>query len=104
MAGQNANESTREDINTESGTLSTHANYAIRGLQLNKSYPVTKYIICKAKATQILDNLSINVAKGQMLVNFFFFRILLYLININYGIFLSYGLLGNSFRVKSYAN
>ena len=44
--------------------------YAIRGLNLNKSYAKTKYLIFKDKATKILDNLTINVAKGQMLVHF----------------------------------
>ena len=46
--------------------------YAIQGFNLNKSYTKTKYLFCKDKDTKILDNLTINVAKGKMLVHFNF--------------------------------
>ena len=73
--------SPRTDVGTytanniaNSGILSTDfaQTYAIKGFNLNKSYTKTKYIFCKDKDTKILDNLTINVAKGKMLVHFNF--------------------------------
>jgi len=43
-----------------------HITYAIRGINLNKTYSRREFYLSKSKNPKILDNLNINVVKGKM--------------------------------------
>jgi hypothetical protein len=49
-------------------STSNKLKFAIKGVNLNKTYIRRSYLISKTKSI-ILDNLNINVIRGHMLVN-----------------------------------
>ena len=53
--------------NVNNETLANKLKFAIKGVNLNKTYSRRSYLISKTKSI-ILDNLNINVVRGHMLV------------------------------------